>query len=175
MTLSTEISRPAAAWTAFAWVMAFLAWHVVWAVTGLTFPSSSGHHGSAKVIQELFTVVVFVMVAVGIVLPVALACRWGRRLPRRLLLATAWAGCGLLAARGFTGVADDVVRVTGILPNGLTGMTTAQVLGTAHPSTWAVVASGTTDVLFAAGALAFGAAALTYGRERPRDGLRANR
>lgn len=155
--------------------MAFLVWHVVWAVTGLPFPSSSGHHGSAKVIQELFSVVVFVMVGVGIVLPVALACRWGRRLPRWLLLATAWAGCGLLAARGFAGVADDVVRVTGILPNGLTGLTMAQVIGSAHPSTWAVVASGATDVLFAAGALAFGAAAIAYGRARPRDDRRANR
>ena len=70
------------------------------------------------------------------------------------------------AARGLTGVADDLVRLTGLLPDGLTGLTTAQVFGTAHPSAWALIASGATDVLFTAGGLAFATAAITYRRVR---------
>lgn len=158
-----------AAYLAFTWVMVFLAWHVVWAVTGLKFPSPSHHGGSARVLMELSAVVVLVMVAVGTLLPLALAQPWGRCLPRWALLLTAWAGCALLAGRGLTGVADDLVRLTGILPNGLTGLTTAEVAGSAHPSTWTVFAGEATDFLFLAGGLAFGAAAVAYRRVRPRD------
>lgn len=156
-----------AAYTAFTWVAVFLAWHVVWAVTGLEFPSASQHEGSGRVAMELYGVITLVMVAVGVVLPLALAQRWGRHVPRSMLLLGTWTGCALLAVRGFTGVADDLVRLTGLLPNGLTGLTTAQVLGSAHPSAWALIASGATDFLFAAGGLAFGAAAVTYRRVRP--------
>ncbi|WP_147341191.1 hypothetical protein [Actinomadura logoneensis] len=92
---------------------------------------------------------VFAMTAAGVVLPPALVQGWGRRLPGWMPAGGAWFGCMLLCARGFSGVADSVVRATGVLPHGLTGMTTEQVFGTAHPSTWARVASAATDVLFA--------------------------
>jgi hypothetical protein len=45
------------------------------------------------------------------VLPLALAQRWGRRVPRSLLLLGAWAGCALLAGRGFMGIADGRVAL----------------------------------------------------------------
>jgi hypothetical protein len=86
-----------AGYAAFGWVLAFLAWHVVWAVTGLRFP----HHdwsGTARMLMWGFDAVIYVMVAVGIVLPLALARRWGRRVPRRMLLRVAWTGCALLGA-----------------------------------------------------------------------------
>jgi hypothetical protein len=104
------------------------------------------------------------MTAVGIVLPLALAQSWGRRIPRWILLTLAWTGCALLSLRGFVGVADDVLRATGLAPNGLSGLTTAQVMGSEHPSTWTVIAGDATDVLFVLGGLAFGLAAFTYGR-----------
>jgi hypothetical protein len=47
-------------------VLAFLAWHVVWAVTGLRFPAPSGHHGAARMLMWGFDAVIYVMVAVGI-------------------------------------------------------------------------------------------------------------
>jgi hypothetical protein len=170
-----------AAYTAFVWVMVFIAWHVVWVATGLAVPSAAEHHGSARVALRVFGVVVLLMTAVGTALPLALAQSWGRRIPRRILLTLTWAGCALLGARGLAGVGDDLVRVTGLLPDGLTGMTTAQTLGSAHPSTWTVAASGATDALFVLGGLAFGWAALTRSRpasapsrrplgRRPRDG-----
>jgi hypothetical protein len=112
----------------------------------------------------VFSLVVVLMVIVGALLPLALARPWGRRVPRWLLLSTAWAGAALLAARGVSGVGDDLVRVTGLLPRGFTGLTTAQTLGTSHPSFWYVFASGATDALFTAGGLAFALAAITYRR-----------
>ncbi|GLY92392.1 hypothetical protein [Actinoallomurus iriomotensis] len=154
------------AYAAFAWVMVFLAWHVVWYVTGLEYPSASGQHGARQVVIQVFSLVVVLMVVVGALLPLALAQAWGRRVPRWMLLSLAWTGTVLLAARGVSGVGDDLVRVTGILPKGFTGLTTAQTLGTSHPSFWALFAGGTTDVLFTVGGLTFALAAIAYRRLR---------
>ena len=108
-----------------------------------------------------------VMWAVGIPLPLALARPWGRRVPRWMLLWAAWTGCALLGARGIAGVADDVARAIGF-SRGLTGLTLAQEMSTAHPSAWQSFAETATDVLFVAGGLVFGLAALTYQRAFPR-------
>lgn len=111
--------------------------------------------------------IIYVMVAVGIALPLALARPWGRRVPWWMLLQAAWIGCALLSARGIAGVADDVARAIGF-SRGLSGMTTAQVMGTGHPSAWPSFASTATEVLFVVGGLMFGLAALTYQRAFPR-------
>ncbi len=167
---SAAVRNRRAAYTAFAWVLAFLGWHVVWVATGLPVPSATRHTGAARVLAEASTLAVWAMTAVGVVLPLALARQWGRRIPRALLLFPAWAGCALLSARGIAGVADDIVRASGLLPDGLTGLTTEQTLGTAHPSAWETFASGWTDVLFVTGGLVFGVAAATHRRVRARDG-----
>src|SRR5437879_338350 len=67
---SVEVSRRAA-YAAFAWVLAFLAWHVVWAVTGLEFPH---HHwsGAGRMLMWGFDAVIYLMAAVGLALPLAL-------------------------------------------------------------------------------------------------------
>jgi hypothetical protein len=160
-----RVSRQAA-YAAFGWVLAFVAWHVVWAVTGLPFPH---HHwsGAARILMWGFDAIIDVMWAVGIALPLALARPWGRRVPRWMLLWAAWIGCALLGTRGIWGAGDDVARAIGF-SRGLSGMTTAQVMGTAHPSTWYSFASTATDVLFVAGGLMFGLAALTYQHAFPR-------
>lgn len=155
-----------AAYAAFGWVLIFIAWHVVWAVTGLPFPHHR-FHGAALVLSWVVTAITYVIWAVGIALPPALAWPWGRRVPRWMLLWAAWTGAALLGARGIAGVADDVARAIGF-SQGLIGMTTAQVTGTAHPSTWMSFAGTATDVLFVAGGLVFGLAALTYQRAFPR-------
>ena len=152
-----------AAYAAFGWVLAFLAWHVVWAVTGLPFPQASHHHGAALVLFWTSDAITVVMWAVGIPLPLALARPWGRRVPRWMLLWAAWIGCALLGARGIAGVADEVARAIGF-SRGLTGLTAAQAMGTGHPSAWMSFAGAATEVLFVAGGLVFGLAALTYQR-----------
>lgn len=144
--------------------MVFVAWHVIWYITGLDFPSASDQHGAGQVVVQVFTVIVDLLVIAGVLLPLALAQPWGRRVPRWMLLSAAWTGSVLLSARGVSGVGDDLVRVTGILPKGFTGLTTAQVIGTSHPSFWALFASGATDVLFTVGGLTFTLAAIAYRR-----------
>ena len=156
-----------AAYAAFGWVLIFIAWHVVWAVTGLPF-SHHHYHGAALVVFWGATAIMDVMWVVGIPLPLALARPWGRRVPRWMLLWTAWTGCALLGARGIAGVADDVARAIGF-SRGLTGMTMAQEMGIAHPSAWMWIAGTATDVLFVAGGLVFGLAALTYQRAFPKS------
>jgi hypothetical protein len=156
-----------AAYAAFGWVLIFLAWHVVWAVTGLGFPQPSHFHGAALAVWWAADAIIDVMWAVGIALPLALARPWGRRVPRWMLLWAAWIGCALLGARGIAGAGDEVARAIGF-SRGLTGMTTAQVTGTAHPSAWMSFAGAATEVLFVTGGLMFGLAALTYQRAFPR-------
>ncbi|WP_157429840.1 hypothetical protein [Actinomadura oligospora] len=151
-------------YTAFGWVLVFLAWHVVWAVTGLNSPDPSDHHGAARVVATAFEVIVFVMVAVGVVLPLALVQSWGRKVPWWMLATGAWIGCVLLSARGISGVADTVVRAVGVLPDGLTGLTTEEVYGSPHPTAWARFAASATDVMFAVGGVVFGVAAVAFRR-----------
>ena len=151
-----------AAYGALAWVMLFLGWHVVWSLTGLQTPSPADHHGTARTVLQIFTIVVFLMVTVGTLLPLALAHSWG---PRMMRLTAAWTGCVLLGARGLAGITDGLARATGLLPKGLSNLTTAQIIGSEDPSFWALFASSATDVLFLAGGLAFGFAALTHQRQ----------
>lgn len=162
---AVDISRRAA-YAAFGWVLIFIAWHVVWAVTGLPFPH---HHwsGAARIVMWGIEVISDVIWAVGIALPLALARPWGRRIPRWMLLGAAWTGCALLGARGIAGVGDEVARAIGF-SRGVSGLTTAQVWGTGHPSAWMSSAGAATEVLFVAGSLMFGLAALTYQRAFPR-------
>ena len=155
---------------ALVWMAVFLAWHVVWFSTGLKAPTAAVHHGAARVVFYALSVLVVLMVVAGTALPLALASTsWGRRVPRRLLLSAAWTATAILGARGLSGVIDDVLRATGLLRNGLTGLTMAQTLGTDHPSWWAVVSSDATDVLFLAGGLVFGLAALSFRRVQTDD------
>lgn len=148
---------------AFVWVMGFLLWHVVWALTGLSMPDPDHHHGSARVAVQAFMALVWVMTAVGVLTPLAMMRGW-RWFPSRLQLAACWAGCALLGLRGGTGVLDDVVRWLDVLPKGLSGLTTAEVYGTPHPSGWAVTAGAFTDVLFVSGGVVFGLAARSLHR-----------
>jgi hypothetical protein len=155
-----------ASYGALAWVMIFLGWHVVWSLTGLQTPSATDHQGTARIVFQLLSIVILLMVVVGTLLPLALAHSWGPRLPR---LAAAWIGCVLLGARGLAGIVDGLGRATGLLPKGISNLTMAQALGSEHPSLWALFASSATDVLFLAGGLAFGFAALTHQRHVPRS------
>jgi hypothetical protein len=115
------------------------------------------------VAAEVFMAVVGVMTVVGVLTPLAMMRGW-RWFPSRLQLAACWAGCVLLGLRGGIGVVDDVVRWLDVLPKGLSGLTTAEVYGTAHPSWWAVTAGAFTDVLFVSGGLVFGLAAWSLHR-----------
>ena len=73
-------------------------------------------------------------------------------------VALVWFGCGLLLLRGGAGIIDDLIRATGLRPNGLTGLSTRETTGTAALSWsgWAIEAS------FLAGGIIFGLLAVRY-------------
>lgn len=154
-----------AGYTAFAWVVVFLAWHVLWYVTGLNFPTSSHFHGTALEVYWVVDGITDVMFVAGCVLPLALVQRWGNYLPRWLLLAAAWIATGVLTLRGVSGILDDLLRAAGF-SRGLTGLAMAQTADTTHVTIWVWVSGVATDVLFTAGAVVFGIAAVAYGRLR---------
>jgi hypothetical protein len=155
-----------AGYAAFAWVVVFIAWHGVWYLTGLVFPTSSHFHGSARVVYTVASILTDLMWVMGCMLPLALVQPWGRRIPRWMRLSAAWTATGVLAARGLSGILDDLLRAFGS-SRGLTGLTAEQTAGTSHITFWVRFSGVTTDVLFAAGALAFGAAAVAHRRRAP--------
>jgi hypothetical protein len=71
-------------------------------------------------------------------------------------------GCVALVLRGGAGIVDDLTRATGLLSNGITGLSTKQTTGMAHLtwSGWAI------DAYFFAGGLLFGLLARRYRRSR---------
>jgi hypothetical protein len=79
-----------------------------------------------------------------------------------------WAGCAVLLLRGLAGVADELLRVTGVAPGGLTGLSREQVTGFAEPSEGVLWTGRAIDGYFTLGGLLFGAAALAFRRGRAR-------
>jgi hypothetical protein len=167
-----------AALHAFAWTVAFTAWHVYWALGGdfgFGDQESAVPLSTSSIMGWLFTIAVFGMFVAGLVVPLVAAYGAGRR--RRLLTGLLWAGAAVLAARGIVGVVDDVLRFSGLVETGLSGMSDEQVLGTAHPSAYTVWSTIGLDVVFLAGGLLFGRAAREGTRpgSSPRIGAPAGR
>lgn len=162
-------------YAAFAWTAVFIAFHVYWFAGGrigfgdapdpIPGPPSS-------VLGWAFNVVVLAMFAAGLVVPLALVRPWGRRAPRWTLLALAWLGCAVLAARGAAGVADSLGRATGVLPRGLTGLSYEQTLGQAHPSAYTLWSGAAIDAYFLIGGFLFGLAGLLHGGDKVRRFIR---
>jgi hypothetical protein len=155
-----------AANAAFCWALAFTALHVYWYLGGRVgfgdqadplpdAPSSLG--------DWIFNIVVAGMFAAGLTVPSAFTRPWGRRVPRRLLVWSMWAGCVVLIARGGIGLVDDLLRFTGLLDDGLTGLSNEDVLNSAHPSTYTMLSTLAVDSIFLIGGLLFGYAARLAG------------
>ncbi|WBB65217.1 hypothetical protein [Micromonospora sp. WMMD812] len=161
--MDIAVASRRSAYLAFAWVVVFVAWHVVWYLTGLGIPAPSDRNGPARVAVALFQVVVIVMATVGTVLPLAFAMSWGRRLPRWLVVVLGWIGFAVLAVRAMAGVVDTLLRVAG-RAIGLTGPDRQRGHGVENPGAWDWIASYTTDALFVAGAVAFGVATRRFQR-----------
>ena len=166
-----------AAILALCWTVAFIACHVYWGLGGrFGFgdqtnpipPKSHSHLGPAG--WWIFTVVTGGMWVAGLVVPSALAWSWGRRLPRRLLVGLMWAGAVVLLARGLSGWVDDAVRFSGLYDGGLTGLSTKDVLESAHLTTYTKLSTASIDSIFVIGGVLFAYAARLAGsgsRSRP--------
>ncbi len=159
-----------AAWAALVWAVVFAALHVYWVLGGrigfgdqadpipLTTSSPAGW---------ALTFAVGAMFLAGLVVPLALVQRWGRRIPRRLLLALTWIGGLVLGLRGASGLLDGLLRAVGV-DGGLTGLSYEQTLGTADPSAYTLWSSTAVDLLFFVGGILFTDAARLVGRRRAR-------
>jgi hypothetical protein len=136
---------------AFAWTAVFIAWHGYWALGG-----DFGFGDQEAEIPDtawLFTSVVAAMFAAGLAVPLAVMRGVG---PRRLLVWLLWAGAAVLAVRGVSGLVDDVLRFSGLVETGITGLSDEQVLGSAHPSAYTIWSTVALDSFFLAGGLLFG-------------------
>jgi hypothetical protein len=64
-----------------------------------------------------------------------------------------WLGGVLLLLRGGSGVVDDLTRLTGLFPNGISGISTQEATGTTDPYVlWSGLAI---DAYFVAGGIIF--------------------
>ncbi len=161
-----------AAYTALGWVVLFFAFHVYWylggslASPGELPPLVPGTHsasaGSAHAQVQLVAWIVEVPVdsawPIGALVCLAIARGWARVRLARTAQILLWVGCVVLLLRGGSGILDDVTRTTGLLPNGITGLSVKDTTGHAHLR-WA---DWTIDAYFLAGGIIFAILATRY-------------
>ena len=150
------------------WAVGFVALHVYWELGGrIGFGDQEDPIPDTRssVAGWIFTIVVGVMFAGGLLVPWALLRPWGRRFSRRTLAALVWLGAIVLLARGLGGLLDGVLRGVGI-DHGLTGLPYERTLGSAHPSRYTVWSAAAIDATFLLGGVLFMRAARMV-RSRP--------
>lgn len=152
------------AYAALGWVVLFFAFHVYWYAGGsFASPGALPPLVPHSLGGWIFAVPVVSAFPVGAVVCLAIARGWPRGRMRRLATGLVVFGCVLLVVRGGAGEVDDVVRATGLLHNGLSGLTLAQ-MGTAQPSSAQLWSGYAIDVYFCAGGLIFWLLAVHYRR-----------
>ena len=161
--------RVRAANIALGWAVTFLAFHIYWYLGG-SFVSPGKLPGWPDTLTgwifEVLTAGVWVL---GLLIPLAISGGWvGGRLAKPVAILV-WLGCTILTLRGATGLIDDLTRVTGLLPNGLSGIPTEDATGTTTV-TWAMWAI---ETYFLIGGLVFGALAISD-RRHPQQRRRAH-
>lgn len=101
--------------------------------------------------------------AFGLLVPLAIARGWAVRRLAQPIGVPAWAGAVLLLLRGYARVIDDLTQVTGILANGITGLSTEQTAGIT--SAYAQWSGRAVDVCFLAGGMIFTWPAVRHRRQ----------
>jgi aminoglycoside 6'-N-acetyltransferase I len=165
-----------AAYTALGWVVLFFAFHIYWylggslASPGELPPLTPGAHpaaaGSMHARVQLVAWIVEVPVdsawPIGAWVCLAIARGWARGRLVRVTRSLVWVGCVVLLLRGAGGIVDDVTRASGLLPNGITGLSTEATTGHVRLR-WA---DWTIDTYFLAGGLIFWLLATLYQTKR---------
>jgi hypothetical protein len=170
------------AYTALGWVVLFFSFHVYWYLGGslaspgelppLTPGTRSAATGSAQARVQLVAMIAEVPVdsawPIGAWVCLAIARGWARGRLSRVTKALVWVGCVVLLLRGGSGILDDVTRATGLLPNGITGLSIKATTGHDHLR-WA---DWTIDAYFLTGGIIFGLLATLHRKQptRPRSG-----
>jgi hypothetical protein len=158
--MATRRLRQAAAVT-FGWIVVFDVLHVYWELGGrFGFGDQADPLPAADTAgQWVLTAVVVAAFVVGTVLPLAFVQRWGRRIPRWILITLAWVAAALLTVRAVTAFVDDAMRTVFGSPTGLTGLTYEQLVGTATPSAYTLWSARAIDLYFLIGGILYGATA----------------
>jgi hypothetical protein len=160
-----RLTTTCAAYTALGWVVLFFSFHVYWylggslASPGELPPLMPGTHsaaaGTAHARVQLVAWIVEVPVdsawPIGALVCLAIARGWARGRLARATKVLVWVGCVVLLLRGVSGILDDVTRATGLLTNGITGLSLEATTGHAHLR-WA---DWTIDSYFLAGGIIF--------------------
>ncbi len=153
-----------AAYTALGWVVLFFAFHVYWYLGGSLaspgelpplIPHSTAADSAAQARVLLVAWIVEIPVdsawPIGALVCLAIARGWARGRLARAAQTLLWVGCVVLLLRGGAGILDDVTRASGLLPNGITGLSLQDTTDHAHLR-WA---DWTIDAYFLAGGIIF--------------------
>ena len=146
------------AYAALAWVVVFFAFHIYWYAGGSFASPGKLPASSHPLMATIFGGFEAPAWPIGAYVCLAIARGWPRGRMRRAALIVVWLGCAVLVVRGGAGLIDDLTRASGVLTNGLSGISTKQATGTAHLtwSYWAI------ETYFLAGGLLFGLLAHRY-------------
>jgi hypothetical protein len=139
-------------------VSLFSALHVYWYLGG-TFASPGELPGAPQAPAGwIISITVTVAFPLGALVLLAIARGWARGSLAPAAKVLVWVGCVLLLLRGAAGILDDLMRATGLLPNGITGLSLEDITGHAHLrwSDWAI------DAYFLAGGIVFWFLAARY-------------
>jgi hypothetical protein len=158
MTVSRASWTPRIAYTALTWVLLFFAFHVYWYLGGSFVDPGELPGLPHSPVAWTFTVVVAAAFPLGALVCLTIARGWARGPLACATSALVWLGCALLLLRGGPGVLDDLTRATGLLPNGITGLSLKDTTGHARLrwSDWTI------DAYFLAGGIIFGLLAVRH-------------
>jgi hypothetical protein len=140
-----------AAYLGLGWVVLFFAFHVYWYLGGSFASPGDLPDAPHAMIAWIFSTIVSVAFPLGALVCLAIARGWARGRLAPAVKALVWVGCVVLLLRGGAGILDDLTRATGLLRNGITGLSLKDTTGHAHLrwSDWAI------DAYFLAGGIIF--------------------
>jgi hypothetical protein len=154
-----------AASVALGWVVLFFSFHIYWylggslaspgdlppLVPGTHAAASGSEHARMQLVSWIVEVPVDSAWPIGALVCLAIARGWALGRLARITKALVRVGCVALLLRGVAGLLDDVTRASGVLPNGITGLSLEDTTGHAHLR-WA---DWTIDGYFLVGGLVF--------------------
>jgi hypothetical protein len=147
-------------------VVLFFAIHIYWYGGGSFGNPGKLPSGPHSLITWIFDLLIAAAFPIGVLTCLAIARGWARGGWALAAMTLVWTGCVLLLARGGLGVVDDLSRVTGVLRNGITGLSLQDTTGTQHPSAYIQWSSRAIDIYFMTGGIIIGVLARRYSRLR---------
>jgi len=154
-------TSPWPAYAAATWLVVFIGWHVPMLFGWNPLPENDPPANLA--VFHAYNATLICIAAIGTAVVLATVRPWGRRIPRRLLLAPLVIGCALLVLRGVPGFVEFLLQVTGVSPTGLMALFEDDPEPPARRVLWAGYAI---NLFFFVGAVLLVPATLRFRRSR---------